>query len=107
MKDYLNVNLYLFPLHIQHHNYSTLFFITYRFSPLSKSHIRIQLIYFILIYHFSVKDICDSKISDDTVDPFLTQIDTSFQKQTNFTNQSLNLTSWKPIVPHQRENFVN
>ena len=42
-------------------------------SFFSRYDLGIQLIYFILIYHFSVKDICDSELSDDAVDPFLTQ----------------------------------
>ena len=40
---------------------------------MSESHIGIQLIHFILIYHFSIKDICDSELSDDAADSFLTQ----------------------------------
>jgi len=56
---------------------------------LSEFHIRFQLIYFILICQFSVKDICDSELSDDAIDPFLTQ-NRYIIPETNQLHESLN-----------------
>ena len=38
-----------------------------------RSEFHVQFLYLISICQFSVKDICDSELSDDAVDPFLTQ----------------------------------